>query len=224
MTARKKQQVISAGRIESRIDELREEINSHNYRYHVLDDPVIPDVEYDKLLTELTELEAAHPSLVTPESPTQRVGAKPVSGFSEVRHEIPMLSLGNAFSDESVMDFDRRVRDRLKISGPIVYAVEPKLDGTAISIIFEKGKLARAAARRDGMTGEDVTHNVRTISSIPLQLRGTDYPEYLEIRGEIFMPRAGFDALNEKARKAGEKTLVTGAAMAVLQNLLEIEE
>jgi NAD-dependent DNA ligase len=157
MTARKKQQVISAGRIESRIDELREEINSHNYRYHVLDDPVIPDVEYDKLLTELTELEAAHPSLVTPESPTQRVGAKPVSGFSEVRHEIPMLSLGNAFSDESVMDFDRRVRDRLKISGPIVYAVEPKLDGTAISIIFEKGKLARAATRGDGMTGEDVT-------------------------------------------------------------------
>ena len=221
MTARKKQQVISAGRIESRIDELREEINSHDYRYHVLDDPVIPDVEYDKLLTELTELEAAHPSLVTPESPTQRVGAKPVSGFSEVRHEIPMLSLGNAFSDESVMDFDRRVRDRLKISGPIVYAVEPKLDGTAISIIFEKGKLARAATRGDGMTGEDVTHNVRTISSIPLQLRGTDYPEYLEIRGEIFMPRAGFDALNEKARKAGEKTFVNprNAAAGSLRQL-----
>jgi DNA ligase (NAD+) len=221
MTASKKPDSISNGRIESRVAKLRAEINSHNYRYYVLDDPVIPDIEYDKLLAELAELEATHPSLVTPESPTQRVGAAPVSGFAEVRHEIPMLSLDNAFSEEAVADFDRRVRDRLKISEPMTYAVEPKLDGTAISIIFDKGRLTRAATRGDGMTGEDVTHNVRTISSVPLQLRGTDYPDYLEVRGEIFMPRAGFAALNEKARKAGEKTFVNprNAAAGSLRQL-----
>jgi len=221
MTAHRKQQADSDQRIQNRIDALRKEINAHNYRYHVLDDPVIPDAEYDSLMNELIELETAHPSFVTPESPTQRVGAAPVSGFAEVRHEIPMLSLGNAFSNESVADFDKRVLDRLKLPGPMTYAVEPKLDGTAISIIFENGVLTRAATRGDGLSGEDVTHNVRTIVSIPLQLHGTDYPGYLEVRGEIFMPRAGFDALNEKARKAGEKTFVNprNAAAGSLRQL-----
>ena len=221
MTARNKQSGNSEHRIERRIDALREEINAHNYRYHVLDDPVLPDVEYDKLLIELIELEKSHPSLVTPDSPTQRVGAKPVGGFVEVQHDLPMLSLGNAFSDEAVEDFDKRVRERIKSAGPICYAAEPKLDGTAISIIFENGKLTRAATRGDGLTGEDVTHNVRTISSIPLKLRGRGYPRYLEVRGEIFMPRAGFNALNDKARKAGEKTFVNprNAAAGSLRQL-----
>ena len=221
MTARNKQTGNPEHRIERRIDALREEINAHNYRYHVLDDPVLPDVEYDKLLIELIELEKSHPSLVTPDSPTQRVGAKPVGGFVEVQHDLPMLSLGNAFSDEAVEDFDKRVRERIKSAGPICYAAEPKLDGTAISIIFENGKLTRAATRGDGLTGEDVTHNVRTISSIPLKLRGRGYPRYLEVRGEIFMPRAGFNALNDKARKAGEKTFVNprNAAAGSLRQL-----
>ena len=221
MTARNKQTKNPEHRIERRIDALREEINAHNYRYHVLDDPVLPDVEYDKLLIELIELEKSHPSLVKPDSPTQRVGAKPVGGFVEVQHDLPMLSLGNAFSDEAVEDFDKRVRERIKSAGPICYAAEPKLDGTAISIIFENGKLTRAATRGDGLTGEDVTHNVRTIPSIPLKLRGGGYPRYLEVRGEIFMPRAGFNALNDKARKAGEKTFVNprNAAAGSLRQL-----
>jgi len=221
MTAQNTKHSVVDGKIEKRINALREEINSHNYRYHVLDEPIIPDAEYDKLLTELAELEAIHPSLIIPESPTQRVGAAPASGFAEVRHESPMLSLDNAFNDEAVTDFDKRVRERLKVAGPISYAVEPKLDGTAISIVFEHGRLTRAATRGDGTTGEDVTHNVRTISSIPLQLHGTDFPAFLEVRGEIFMPRAGFDALNEKARKAGEKTFVNprNAAAGSLRQL-----
>jgi DNA ligase (NAD+) len=221
MTVKKNKRSGADGKVEKRLAELREEINSHNYRYYVLDDPVIPDAEYDRLLLELTELEAAHPYLIVPESPTQRVGAAPASGFAEVRHAIPMLSLDNAFSDESVLEFDKRVRDRLKVPGPVSYAVEPKLDGTAISIIFERGRLIRAATRGDGLTGEDVTHNVRTIQSIPLQLRGTEFPDYLEVRGEIFMPRAGFEAMNEKARAAGEKTFVNprNAAAGSLRQL-----
>ena len=206
---------------ESRIAQLREEIDGHNYRYHVRDDPVIPDAEYDRLLSELIELEAAYPSLVTPESPTQRVGGKPVSGFAEVSHEIPMLSLGNAFSDQAVIAFDQRVKERLGYSGELIYSVEPKLDGIAISLIYARGKLIRAATRGDGVTGEDVTHNVRTIPSVPLVLRGSVYPASLEVRGEIFMPRAGFDALNEKARSAGEKSFVNprNAAAGSLRQL-----
>jgi DNA ligase (NAD+) len=207
--------------VESRIAKLREEINSHNYRYYVLDEPTIPDVAYDKLFGELSALEAQHPSLVTPESPTQRVGRAPASGFREVVHEIPMLSLGNAFTDQSVIEFDQRLKDRLGVSGPLAYSAEPKLDGAAISLMYEQGKLVRAATRGDGMTGEDVTHNVRTISSIPLVLQGTDYPARFEVRGEIFMPKTGFDALNEKVRRAGEKTFVNprNAAAGSLRQL-----
>jgi DNA ligase (NAD+) len=205
----------------SRIAELREEINGHNYRYYVSDDPVIPDAEYDKLLAELTELETQHPELISPESPTQRVGTKPAAGFAEVTHELAMLSLGNAFSEQDVVEFDQRVRERLGSPDAITYAAEPKLDGTAISILYEDGKLVHAATRGDGNTGEDVTHNVRTIGSIPLLLRGSGYPGRLEVRGEIFMPRAGFEALNMRARKADEKTFVNprNAAAGSLRQL-----
>lgn len=205
----------------SRIAQLRDEINFHNHKYYVLDDPDIPDAEYDKLLAGLTELEALHPELVTPESPTQRVGVKPVSGFGEVTHDLPMLSLGNAFSEQDILDFDQRVRGRLELSDPITYSAEPKLDGTAISILYENGKLVRAATRGDGFTGEDVTHNVRTIRSIPLVLQGSNYPGRLEVRGEIFMPRAGFEALNKRAREADEKTFVNprNAAAGSLRQL-----
>ena len=211
----------AAESVRQRAAALRAEIDAHNHRYYVLDDPSVPDAEYDKLMQELVQLEAHHVDLVTPESPTQRVGAAPIEGFQQVRHELPMLSLGNAFSVESVRDFDQRVRDRLDETGPLAYAVEPKLDGTAISIVYERGKLIRAATRGDGATGEDVTHNVRTIQSVPLQLRGADYPEYLEVRGEVFMPRAGFEALNERARAAGEKTFVNprNAAAGSLRQL-----
>jgi len=206
--------------VRQRVAELRAEIDAHNHRYYVLDDPSVPDAEYDKLMLELVQLETQHGELVTPESPTQRVGAAPIAGFQQVRHELPMLSLDNAFSAESVHEFDRRVSDRLDVSDAIVYAIEPKLDGIAISILYQHGKLVRAATRGDGATGEDVTHNVRTIHSVPLQLRGTDYPPYLEVRGEVFMPRAGFEALNERARAAGEKTFVnprTAAAGSLRQ-------
>ena len=189
--------------LKSRASQLRNEINSHNFRYYVLDEPIIPDAAYDKLFTELSTLEEQHPSLVTPESPTQRVGSAPARGFQEVVHELPMLSLGNAFTDQSVIDFDQRVKERLGISESLDYSVEPKLDGVAISLIYERGRLTRAATRGDGLTGEDVTHNVRTISSVPLVLQGSGYPARLEVRGEIFMPWAGFNALNEKSRRAG---------------------
>jgi DNA ligase (NAD+) len=204
-----------------RVDQLRNEINAHNYRYYVLDDPIIPDAAYDKLFSELSKLEDQRPSLVTPESPTQRVGAAPVGGFDEVVHELPMLSLGNAFSDQSVFEFDQRVKERLGISGSLDYSVEPKLDGVAISLTYDRGRLIRAATRGDGVTGEDVTHNVRTISSVPLVLQGSEFPLRLEVRGEIFMPRAGFEALNEKSRGAGEKTFVNprNAAAGSLRQL-----
>jgi DNA ligase (NAD+) len=206
---------------EARARSLRNEIGHHNHQYYVLDNPRGPDIEYDRLMFELNAIESRHPSLVTPESPTQRVGGAPVAGFSQVRHEIPMLSLDNAFSDQAVLDFDNRVRDRLDTQDSMVYSAEPKLDGVAISLVYEAGRLVRAATRGDGSTGEDVTHNVRTIAAIPLVLQGEDFPGYLELRGEIFMPRAGFNALNEAARASGEKTFVNprNAAAGSLRQL-----
>jgi len=210
-----------AVKIRRRVSRLRELINYHNHRYYVLDDPEIPDAEFDILFGELAQLEQEFPSLIRPESPTQRVGGEPVEGFEQVRHALPMLSLDNAFSDESILDFDTRIRERLQRDEVLRYAAEPKLDGTAISIVYEKGRLVRAATRGDGITGEDVTHNVRTIASIPLQLSGSQYPEYLEVRGEIFMPRAGFEALNDRAREHGEKVFVNprNAAAGSLRQL-----
>lgn len=186
--------------IAAQIGKLREQINHHNYRYYVLDDPEIPDSEYDRLMRELENLETTYPELIIPDSPTQRVGAQPLKEFSEVRHKVPMLSLGNAFSDEEMTDFDQRVR-KLLVEETIEYSAEPKLDGLAISLRYENGVLIQGATRGDGRRGEDVTSNVRTIGAIPLRLVGGAWPQVLEVRGEIFMPRKGFDALNERARK-----------------------
>jgi DNA ligase (NAD+) len=190
--------------IRKRIETLRKDINYHNYRYYVLDDPEITDAEFDRLMRELEALEEKYPDLITPDSPTQRVGAKPLKQFAEVRHEVPMLSLANAFSDGEVDDFDRRGRERLEV-GKLEYSVEPKLDGLAISLLYENGVLIRGATRGDGTTGEDVTLNVRTIDAIPLRLLGKDYPSVLEVRGEVIMTKAGFEALNEQQRKNNAK-------------------
>jgi len=192
-------------RVRVRIAQLHAEINRHNYQYYVLDDPLIPDAEYDQLMRELQQLEQKFPEFITPDSPSQRVGAEPLDAFGEVRHQVPMLSLDNAFSDEELKDFDRRVRDRLKTEEALTYAAEPKLDGLAISLRYENGVLVQAATRGDGSRGEDVTLNVRTIASIPLALLGSDWPAILEVRGEIYMPKSGFLALNERARKTEQK-------------------
>ena len=187
-----------------RIAHLRERIDHHNYRYHALDDPEVPDSEYDRLMRALEALEAAHPELQTPDSPTRRVGAKPVSAFAEVVHATPMLSLGNAFGEEELRDFDRRVRERLEVD-EMEYALEPKLDGLAASLVYVDGRFERGATRGDGKRGEDVSQNLRTISAVPLRLRGTGHPRMLEVRGEVYMTRSGFERLNEGQREAGEK-------------------
>ena len=188
----------------TKIEELRRQLNEYSYRYHVLDDPAVSDAEYDSLYQQLARLESAHPQLLTPDSPTQRVGEQPLSEFSEVRHELPMLSLDNAFSDDELRAFDKRVRERLELA-EIAYTAEVKLDGLALSLVFLEGKLDRAATRGDGATGEDVTANVRTVRSIPLALRLADHPAKLEVRGEVFISRAGFEALNHRQQEREEK-------------------
>ncbi|MEP4393248.1 NAD-dependent DNA ligase LigA, partial [Marinobacter sp.] len=192
----------------SRAGELRDTITEHNYQYYVLDDPRVPDAEYDRLFRELQDLEAQYPDIVTPDTPTRRVGASVETTFEEVVHRIPMLSLDNAFSDEELRDFDRRVKDRLKASDDIEYVCEPKLDGLAVSLHYESGVLTRAATRGDGYTGEDITANIRTIPSVPLRLRGDNVPELVEVRGEVYMPREGFEALNRRLADKGEKAFV----------------
>jgi DNA ligase (NAD+) len=194
--------------IKKEIENLCAQLNEHNYRYYVLDDPTISDSEYDQIFQKLTTLEKKHPELVTHDSPTQRVGAKPLKEFSEVNHEIPMLSLDNGFTDEDIRAFDQRVKDRLHTENEIEYSCEPKYDGIAVTIIYENGILTRAATRGDGTTGEDVTENIRTIKMIPLHLRGNDFPPTLEIRGEVYMPKKGFLELNAQAEKKGEKIFV----------------
>ncbi|WP_141453100.1 NAD-dependent DNA ligase LigA [Pseudoxanthomonas sp. z9] len=199
--------------------ELRRLLDDANYRYHVLDEPNIPDAEYDRLLRELDELEAANPDLITPDSPTQRVGNAPSARFAEVRHAIPMLSLGNAFSDEEVQDFVRRIAEKLK-RPHLLFSVEPKLDGLAISLRYEDGAFVQGATRGDGATGEDVTANLRTIKAIPMRLRGKGWPRVLEVRGEVYMPLAAFRAYNERALKDGGKVLANprnGAAGSLRQ-------
>jgi DNA ligase (NAD+) len=210
--------------LKKKIESLRDEIRYHNYRYHTLDDIEIPDAEYDRLVRELQRLEAEHPELITADSPTQRVGAEPSTAFRTVRHKVPMLSLDNVFSEEELRDFHRRVVDKLELekgAESLRYAAEPKLDGAAVSLLYENAVLVRAATRGDGTTGEDITHNVRTIESVPLRLLGKGYPSVLEVRGEVFMPRAGFEAYNKKARDAGEKTFVNprNAAAGSLRQL-----
>jgi DNA ligase (NAD+) len=203
-----------------RIRALRTAIDEHNYRYYVLDDPSVPDAEYDRLLRELQTLEAEHPELEDPDSPTQRVGLRAESGFAEVEHESPMLSLANAFEREEVEDFDRRIRETIDRE-QVEYTAEPKLDGLAISLSYRAGRLHRAATRGDGSTGEDVTANVRTVRSIPLRLRGEQIPESLEVRGEIFMTRSGFAELNRRLAEADLKTFVNprNAAAGSLRQL-----
>ena len=202
-----------------RIAQLRQRIDDANYRYYVLDDPAIPDAEFDRLLRELQSLEAEHPDLVTPDSPTQRVGIAPSGTFAEVRHAIPMLSLGNAFTDEEVADFERRIEEKLGRRAP-KFSVEPKLDGLAISLRYEHGRFVQGATRGDGATGEDVTANLRTIKAIPLQMRGKDWPDVLEVRGEVYMPLEAFKKYNERAVKDGGKVLANprnGAAGSLRQ-------
>ncbi len=183
---------------------LRAQLDEANYRYHILDEPNIPDAEYDALMRELEAVEADHPNLRTPDSPTQRVGAAPSREFAEVRHAIPMLSLANAFSDAEVEDFAQRIRERLGRTD-LEFSVEPKFDGLAISLRYENGIFVQGATRGDGETGEDVSANLRTIRSIPLRLRGKNWPRVLEVRGEVYMPRAGFEKYNEAARASGGK-------------------
>ena len=209
---------------ERRIRELRTEIEQHDYRYFVLDTPSVPDAEYDRLMRQLQSLEAKFPALVVAESPTQRVGGQPAEGFEEVRHRMPMLSLANAFSAEDIQQFHDRVIKGLEIDH-VAYVAEPKLDGVAISLRYEAGRLVQAATRGDGVSGEDVTLNVRTINAIPLHLgqRGQSpvWPSAFEVRGEIYMPLAGFDAWNEQARRQGAKELVNprNAAAGSLRQL-----
>ena len=207
----------------NKVESLREQIRHHNYQYHVLDDPEIPDAEYDRLVRELQAFENDHPELITPDSPTQRVGAEPAAAFGTVKHQLPMLSLDNAFSEDELREFHRRVAERLEldVSAALDYAAEPKLDGAAVSLLYRDGKLVQGATRGDGSTGENITHNVRTIESVPLKMYGEGYPTLLEVRGEVFMPRAGFDAYNEQAEKKGEKTFVNprNAAAGSLRQL-----
>ena len=205
---------------EARINELRALIAHHDHRYYALDDPEIPDADYDKLMVELRALEEQSPDLITPDSPTQRVSGAPAATFGVVVHRVPMLSLDNAFSEEDARNFDRRVRERLKSSAPIAYMGEPKLDGLAVSLTYRAGRLERAATRGDGVRGEDVTANVRAIRSVPLELRG-EPPALVEARGEVFMPLAGFERMNREARERGEKVFVNprNAAAGALRQL-----
>jgi DNA ligase (NAD+) len=210
---------MAAREVEARARDLREQIRRHDYRYYVLDDPEISDARYDALLRELKEIEAAHPELVTADSPTQRVAGAASAGFGEVLHAVPMLSLDNAFEEQDVVDFDRRVRERLDVER-VEYCAEPKIDGLAISLRYEHGRLALAATRGDGTRGEDVTANVRTIRSVPLSLHGR-VPALLEVRGEVYMTRDSFEALNRRAAERGEKTFVNprNAAAGSLRQL-----
>ena len=211
-----------------RIVQLRAELDGHNYRYYVLDEPSVPDAEYDRLFRELQALEAEHPHLVTAESPTQRVGGEALAAFGEVRHEVPMLSLGNAFEEEDLLAFDRSVQSGLGLAGDlfgggaeIEYSCEPKLDGLAVSLRYEHGQLVRGATRGDGSTGEDISSNVRTIRNVPLKLQGEGWPQVLEVRGEVFMPNSGFEELNARQAESGGKTFANprNAAAGSLRQL-----
>ena len=209
----------------ARVAALREAIRGHDHRYYVLDDPQIPDQEYDALMRELERIETERPDLVAPDSPTQRVGATPSASFAEAVHHVAMLSLGNAFDEDEVRAFDRRIRDRLNAEegGELTldYTGEAKIDGVAMSLVYEQGTLVRGATRGDGVRGEDVTANVRTIRAIPLKLLGPTAPALIEIRGEIFMTRDGFERMNEEQRERGERTYVNprNAASGALRQL-----
>ena len=207
--------------VQDHITELRTTLRHHEYLYHVMDAPEVPDAEYDRLMRELRQMEEEHPDLITPDSPTQRVGAAPLTVFEQVRHEVPMLSLDNAFDEATYLAFDKRVKDRLKTTDDITFCCELKLDGLAVSLLYEEGLLVQAATRGDGTTGENITANVRTIRAIPLRLKGENIPARVEVRGEVFMPQAGFEKLNEEARRSGNKVFANprNAAAGSLRQL-----
>jgi DNA ligase (NAD+) len=211
---------MTLARLAPSLERLRREIAAHDHAYYVLDAPSIPDAEYDRLLRQLREIEAAHPEWITPDSPSQRVGGAPLSGFASVRHAVPMLSLDNAMNEAELADFDRRVCERLGAES-VEYNAEPKIDGLAISLRYENGVLLRAATRGDGERGEDVTANVRTVRAIPLRLLGEHLPPVLEVRGEVYMPRKGLADLNAGLEKAGEKVFANprNAAAGSLRQL-----
>ncbi|HTS74411.1 MAG TPA: NAD-dependent DNA ligase LigA, partial [Gaiellaceae bacterium] len=190
--------------VQQRLDELREQVDHHLYRYHVLDDPKISDAEYDRLFDQLKQLEEEHPELVTPDSPTQRVGAPPSERFRKVQHLTPMGSLEKVTDDESLLKWAEDVRKRLDSDAPVAYVIEPKIDGLAINLTYENGLLTRGATRGDGVQGEDVTVNLRTIPSVPLKVRG-DVPAVAEVRGEVYMPLSGFRELNARVAELGQK-------------------
>ena len=190
--------------VQARCEVLRELLHAHNHAYHTLDAPTISDSEYDRLFQELLSLESRHPTLKTDDSPTQRIGASPLKGFKQVQHERPMLSLDNAFNAQDISEFDKRVSERLQVE-EVIYCAEPKIDGVAISLLYEQGRFVRAATRGDGLMGEDVTANVKTIDAVPLILQGSDYPVRLEVRGEIYLSKAVFESLNAGLIAAGEK-------------------
>ena len=207
--------------VEERLKALRELIARYDYRYYVLDDPEVPDAEYDRRLSDLRALEASHPELVTPDSPTQRVSGTPLKAFGEVEHRVPMLSLDNAFTDADVEAFDRRIRERLELSGEVTYHCEPKLDGLAVTLLYERGEFKVGATRGDGVRGEDITANLRTLKSVPLKLLGSGYPRRLEVRGEVFMSLEGFERMNKEALARDEKVFVNprNAAAGSLRQL-----
>ncbi|MCD1124796.1 NAD-dependent DNA ligase LigA [Jinshanibacter sp. LJY008] len=207
--------------LKQRLIELCEQLRHHEYLYHVLDAPEIPDAEYDRLMRELRDIETAHPEWITDDSPTQRVGAAPLSAFEQVIHEVPMLSLDNVFDEHSYLAFDKRLHDRLKSDEEITFCCELKLDGLAVSLLYEDGRLVQGATRGDGTTGENITSNVRTIGAIPLRLTGENIPRRLEVRGEVFMPQSGFEQLNEHARRNHEKVFANprNAAAGSLRQL-----
>ena len=214
-------QILEQVRVE--YEQLKDELNQHNHRYYVLDDPSVPDSEYDRGMRRLQDIEQQHPELLSDDSPSQRVGGAALPSFSQVSHDVPMLSLDNAFSEEELEAFDRRISDRLnyKDDQQIDYICEPKLDGVAVSLLYRNGLLVRGATRGDGKVGEDITANVRTINSIPLKLTGAGIPELLEVRGEIYLPRSGFDKINAAATAKGDKPFVNprNAAAGSLRQL-----
>src|SRR5881227_1477775 len=188
-----------------RAAELREQVDHHLYRYHVLDEPEVSDAEYDRLFDELQALEEEHPDLITPDSPTQRVGAPPSDRFQKVQHLTPMGSLEKVTDDESLFKWADDVRKRLDSDEPVAYVIEPKIDGLAINLTYEDGRLVRGATRGDGVQGEDVTVNLRTIPSVPLKMRGDGLPAVAEVRGEVYLPLSGFRELNERIAELGQK-------------------
>ena len=207
----------------ARVKALSKELSYHNHRYHVLDDPTISDAEYDALFRELVGLETQYPELISAQSPTQRVGDAPLSEFSSVTHKMAMLSLGNAFSEDEVTAFDIRLQDRLGMNAVIAFVAEPKLDGLAVSLMYEEGRLITAATRGDGATGENITHTVRTIRAIPLSLTGEGWPRVLEVRGEVFMPLAGFHKLNKELEVSEERKPFVNPRNAAAGSLRQLD-